>query len=178
LSLRGCALIIEAGSQVQQMRDLLECAWPAALDTARQPFRSATWVAALAVIVGRDHRDFAHTRLLGAARFERAVRREIIRRGRRKPCLRIARAMFAAPSDRAEVIAHRPGALERIALLMEDWQLTGDRIRQTEQRMTALPGELGLTALVTSITGLSAVGRRPSWPRPETRGGSPPAAPW
>jgi transposase len=35
-------LITEAGSQVQQMRDLLECAWPAALDTARQPFRSGT----------------------------------------------------------------------------------------------------------------------------------------
>jgi transposase len=30
-------LITEAGSQIQQMRDLLECAWPAALDTARQP---------------------------------------------------------------------------------------------------------------------------------------------
>jgi transposase len=66
--------------------------------------------------------------------------------------------MFAALSDRAGVIAHRPGALERVALLLEDRQLTQDRISQTEQRMTAVVDELGLTALVTSITGLSAVG--------------------
>jgi hypothetical protein len=151
-------LVTEAGSQVQQMRDLLECAWPAALDTARQPFRSGTWVAALSVIAGRDHGDLARTRRLGAVRFERAVRREIIRRGGRKPCLRILRAMFAGLSDRAAVIAHRPGALERVALLLEDWQHAQDRIRQTEQRMTAVAGELGLTGLVASITGLSLVG--------------------
>src|SRR5262249_2544033 len=68
-------LITEAGGQIQQMRDLLECVWPAALDTARQPFRSGTWVAALWVIAGRDGGDFARTRRLGAARFEQAVRR-------------------------------------------------------------------------------------------------------
>jgi transposase len=112
----------------------------------------------LSVITDRDRGDFARTRRLGAARFERAVRREVIRRGRRKPCLRIVRAMFAALSDRAGVIAHRPGALERVALLLEDWQLTQDRISQTGQRMTAVVDELGLTTLATSITGLSPVG--------------------
>ena len=158
LGARREQLITEVGGQVQQMRDLLECAWPAALDTARQPFRSATWVAALSVIAGRDGGDFARTRRLGAVRFERAVRREVIRRGRRKPCLRIVRAMFAALSDRAGVIAHRAGALERVALLLEDWQHAKDRLAGTEQRMTAILGELGLTGLVTSMTGLSAVG--------------------
>ena len=54
--------------------------------------------------------------------------------------------------------AHRRGALERVQLLLEDWQLTQDRISQAEQRMTVVLGELGLTGLVTSITGLSAVG--------------------
>jgi transposase len=151
-------LITEAGSQIQQMRDLLECAWPAALDTARQPFRSQTWIAALPVIAGRDGGDFARTRRLGAARFERAVRREITRRGGHKPCLRILRAMFAALSDRAGVIAHRPGALERVALLLEDWQHAQHRLAETEQRMTSILDELGLTALATSITGLSPVG--------------------
>ncbi|HEY6279532.1 MAG TPA: transposase [Streptosporangiaceae bacterium] len=76
----GCRreqLITEAGSQIQQMRDLLECAWPAALGTARQPFRSATWMAALSVIAGRDQGGFTRARRLGAARFEQAVRREI-----------------------------------------------------------------------------------------------------
>jgi transposase len=37
LGARRAQLLAEAGSQVQQMRALLECAWPASLDTARQP---------------------------------------------------------------------------------------------------------------------------------------------
>jgi transposase len=158
LGTRREQLLTESGSQVQQMRDLLECAWPAVLDAARQPFRSVTWMAALAVVAGRDGGDLARTRRLGAARFEHAVRREVTRRGRHKPCLRIVRAMFAALADRAGVIAHRPGALERIALLLEDWQLTRARISQAGQRMTAVLDELKLTGLVTSITGLSAIG--------------------
>ena len=43
-------------------------------------------------------------------------------------------------------------------LLAEDWQLTKTRLNDTEQRMTGVLDELGLTALVTSITGLSSVG--------------------
>jgi transposase len=158
LGTRREQLITEAGSHIQQMRDLLECAWPAALDTARQPFRSATWVAALWVIAGRDSGDFARTRRLGPARFEQVVRREITRRGGQKPCLRIVRAMFAALSDRAGVIAHRAGALERVQLLLEDWQHAQDRLTDTERRMTAVLDELGLTTLATSITGLSPTG--------------------
>jgi transposase len=158
LGTRREQLITEASSQIQQMRDLLECVWPAALDTARQPFRSATWMAALQVITSRDRADFTRTRRLGAARFEQAVRREITRRGGQKPCLRIVRGLFTALSDPAGVIAHRTGALERVQLLLEDWQLTKTRLTQAEQRMTAVLDELGLTALVTSITGLSPVG--------------------
>ena len=158
LGTRREQLITEAGSQVQQMRDLMECAWPAALDTARQPFRSQTWIAGLWVITGRDGGDFARTRRLGMLRFERAVRREVIGRGGRKPCLRIVRGLFSALSDPAGVIAHRAGALERVQLLLEDWQLTRTRLNDTERRMTGVLDELGLTALVTSITGLSPAG--------------------
>ena len=158
LGVRREQLITEAGSQVQQMRDLLECVWPRALQTARQPFRSRTWMAALWVITSRDRAEFARTRRLGAARFEQAVRREITRRGGQKPCLRIVRGLFTALSDPAGVIAHRAGALERVQLLLEDWQLTGTQLTQAEQRMTAVLDELGLTALVTSITGISPVG--------------------
>jgi transposase len=86
------------------------------------------------------------------------VRREITRRGRRKPCLRIVRGLFAALSDHAGVIAHRPGVLERVALLQEDWQYARHRLAGTEQPMTGVLDELGLTGLATSITGLSAVG--------------------
>jgi len=72
--------------------------------------------------------------------------------------LRIVRGLFTALSDPAGVIAHRPGVLERVQLLLEDWLLTKTRLADTEQRMTGVVDELGLTALVTSIAGLSAVG--------------------
>src|SRR5690242_14182950 len=96
LGARREQLLTEVGSQVQQIRDLLECVWPAALDTARQPFRSGTWIAALAVIVDLDRGDLGRTRRLGASRFEQVVRREIVRRGGQKPSLRIAGKIFAA----------------------------------------------------------------------------------
>jgi transposase len=158
LGTRREQLITEAGSQIQQMRDLLECVWPAALDTARQPFRSRTWMAAMWVITSRDLGDFSRTRRLGAARFDQAVRREITRRGGQKPCLRIVRGLFTVLSHPAGVIAHRAGALERVQLVLEDWRLTKTRTTQAEQRMTSVLDELGLTGLVTSITGLSPVG--------------------
>jgi transposase len=66
--------------------------------------------------------------------------------------------MFAALTDPAGVIAHRPGVLERVQLLLEDWQHAKDRLAVAEQRMTAVLDELGLTGLVTSMTGLSTVG--------------------
>jgi transposase len=158
LGIRREQLLTEVGSQVQQMRDLLECAWPAALDAARQPFKSVTWTAALRVITGRDGGDLARTRRLGMQRFDHAVRREVIRCGRQKPCLRIVRLVFAALADPAGVTAHRRGALERVHLLLEDWDLTHERISQAELRMTGVLDELGLTGLVTSITGISAIG--------------------
>ena len=111
LGARREQLVEETGSQVQQMRDLLECAWPAVLDAARQPLRSRTWRAALTVILDRDAGDLARTRRLGEARFESAVRREVTRRGGQKPCLRIARRVFTALSDPAGVTEHRRGAL-------------------------------------------------------------------
>ena len=52
----------------------------------------------------------------------------------------------------------RRGALERVALLLADWRDTQGRLADTETRMIAVLGELGLTELATSIAGLSAVG--------------------
>jgi transposase len=158
LGARREQLIVEAVSQIQQVRDLLECVWPAALETAQQPFRSRTWSAAMTIILDRDGADLTRTRRLGLARFEHAVRREIIRRGGQKPSLRILRNLFTALSDPAGVIAHRPGALERVQLLMADRAHNQQRMGETEHRMLAVLDELDLTDLVTSITGLSAVG--------------------
>src|SRR5215469_5631082 len=140
------------------VRALLECAWPASLDAARQPFRWATWPAAMSVILDRDGGDLTRTRRLGLARLEAAVRKEVIRRGRRKPCRRIVGQLFAALADPAGVTAHRPGALERVGFLMDDWRQTQRGLAGTETRMTRILEDLQLTELVTSIAGLSPVG--------------------
>ena len=158
LGSRRLRLIVEAVSQVQQMRDLLECVWPAALETANYPFRSRTWAAAMWVLLDRDGGDFTRTRRLGMARFETAVRREITKRGGQKPCLRIVRKLFTAMSDPTGVVAHRHGALERVQLLLEDWAENQRKLADTEARMVAVLDELELTKLVTSIAGISAVG--------------------
>ncbi len=143
---------------VHRLRDLLECVWPAALATAKQPFRSTTWVAALTLITVRDGGDLDRIRRLGAARFERLVRAEVIRRGKKRPCLRILRALFAALSDPVGVLAHRRAAFERITWVLADWDTARAAQADVENRMVTVLDELGLTALVTSIPGLSAVG--------------------
>ena len=72
--------------------------------------------------------------------------------------MRIVRLLFAALTDPAGVISHRPGALERVALVLGDWLETHRRLLDTETRMTTILDELRLTELATSITGLSAIG--------------------
>jgi transposase len=158
LGARREQLIVEMVSQVQQMRALLECVWPASLDTAKYPFRSRTWAAAMSVVCDRDGGDLDRTRRLGAARFDAAVRREITRRGGHKPCMRIVRRVFTALGDPAGVLAHRPGALERVTFLLQDWQAAGGKLADTQTRMVDVLDELQLTGLVTSISGLSPVG--------------------
>jgi transposase len=147
LGARREQLIVETGRQIQQVRALLECVWPASLDTAQYPFRSKTWAAAMAVVLDRDGGDLARTRRLGLARFEPAVRREIVNRGGKTPSLRIARALFAL-IDPAGVLAHRLGALERVQLLLEDWQHTKRRLADTEARMTGVLDQLSVKRIL------------------------------
>lgn len=109
LGARRTQLLDAHTGYVQQVRDLLECVWPAALPTARQPFKSITWVAALTVLMGRDAGDFARTRRLGLVRFEHRVRAEVVRRGHIKPCMRILNKLWEAMADPAGVTAHPSG---------------------------------------------------------------------
>ena len=143
---------------IQQVRDLLECVWPAALTTAKQPFKSITWVAAMRVLMLRDGGDLTRTCRLGRARFERQVRAEVVRRGRIKPCLRIVNRLWAALEDPAGVEAHRAGGFERIGWILDDWDAARTNQAEVEQHMTDALDQLGLTQLVTSIDGLSPVG--------------------
>ncbi|GIF00975.1 hypothetical protein Ari01nite_84390 [Paractinoplanes rishiriensis] len=133
LGARRAQLLVDSGRQVQQIRALLECVWPAALQTARHPFRSATWTAALTVVVDRDGGDLARTRRRGLARWENAVRREIIRRGGIRPCLRIVHAMFTALCDPA-------GALVKHAGLAPREKLSGTFIGRTKLTGQGRPG--------------------------------------
>ncbi len=158
LGTRREQLIEEHVRCVQQVRDLLECVWPAALQAAKHPFKSTTWVAAMTVVMHRDGGDLDRTRRLGAARFERAVRKEVVRRGGQRPCPRIVRRLFSALIDHAGVLAHRPAAFERIAWVIDDWDHAKTKLVDTEERMTAVLDELELTELATSIDGLSPVG--------------------
>ena len=130
----------------------------AALDAARQPFKSTTWHAALSIALSRADGDLARVTRLGRVRFETAVRRQVARWDAVNPWRKIIDGVFAAGADPAGVTELRHGALERVALLLADWRNTQARLADTEQRMVTVLGELGLADLVTSITGLSAVG--------------------
>ena len=158
LGARRQKLIVEMVSQVQQIRALLECVWPAVLETAQHPFKSQTWAAALVVAIDRDGGDLDRTRRLGMHRFVQAVRRQILKQGRQKPCLRIVGKVFTALADPTGVLAHRPRALERIGFLLADWQAAAVKLADAEQRMVAVLDQLGLIDLATSIPGVSAVG--------------------
>jgi transposase len=158
LGARRERLIAEATACVQQLRDLLECAWPTVLSAAAYPFDSTTWCAGLAVVLDRCNGRPERLARLGAARFEAAVRRELGRWGGQRPRRRIIAAIYATLSDPTGVTAQRPGALERAGWVLADWRSTKSRLAEVETRMVAVLDSLQLTELVTSIPGISAVG--------------------
>ena len=69
--------------------------------------------------------------------------------------------------DLAGVDTQRPAALERIALVLADWQHTQTRQADAEARMTGMLDAMSLTALVTSIPGEQhgQQGRRRRYPQ-------------
>ena len=99
LGSRRARLIAEQTAQVQQMRDLLECAWPAVLDAARQPFKSTTWRTALTTVLSRAaDGDLGRVSRLGRRRFEVAVRRQVARWDAVHPWQKIIDGVFASAS--------------------------------------------------------------------------------
>jgi transposase len=67
------------------------------------------------------------------------------------------KGLWEALSDTGGVAAQRPGALERLHLLLEDWRELRARLAGTEQRMAAVLEQLGLAELAASIDGMSAL---------------------
>lgn len=154
LGARRVERVTQLGAARQQLRDLLECAWPAALTAAAQPLDSLTWRAAMAV-AGADP---SRIRRLGLTRFTRAVARELPRWGGHRLCHRIVVALHEAAADPRGVPSQRPGALERAAFALADLHHAQAQRDQVEALMVAVLDELDLTALATSVPGLSAVG--------------------
>jgi transposase len=158
LGQRRFALVGEGVACQQQIVDLLACCWPAALACAAKPFQCTTWLACLAATVQRCDGDPARLRRLGRDKFAAAVRHELPRFGGQRLSYKIIDRFFAALTDRAGVLSQRHGGLERVGLLLDDWHSTLTRQSDVEQRMVGVLDAMGLTALVTSMPGMSAVG--------------------
>jgi transposase len=158
LGARRERLVTEATACVQQVRDLLECAWPGVLEAAAKPFDSTNWCAALAVVLDRCNGHPERLSQLGLARFEAAVRRELPRWGGSRARRAIIEAVFVALVDPTGVMAQRPGALERARWVLADRRSATTRLAEVQTRMVEVLDQLGLTAYVTSIPGVSAIG--------------------
>ena len=145
--------LVEAGAARQQLRDLLECVWPAVLRTAAKPLESITWRAAMAVSV-----DPTEIAAMGYDAFASSVGAELARWGGQRRNHRILGAIWAAAVEPDGVERERAAALERARYAIRDWRRALDEIVDVEARMVEVLDALGLTELVTSIDGLSAVG--------------------
>lgn len=157
LGSRRARLVTESTLCQQQIADLLGSCWPAALSAAAKPLDSKTWLACLAVVVDAGA-GLAALAAGGVTAFTAAVRTQLPRFGTNRPYHQIVRAFFAALTDPAGVAAQRPGALERVGLVLIDWQDTKTRLSDVESRMVGVLDVMALTTLVTSIPGVSAVG--------------------
>lgn len=145
--------LVEAGAARQQLRDLLECVWPAVLKTAAKPLEALTWRAAMAVTV-----DPAVLVAMGWDAFADAVTVELGRWGGQRRNLTILRAIWAAAQDPGGVERERAAATERAAFAVRDWRRALDELDDVEARMIEVLDTLELTELVETIAGLSAVG--------------------
>ena len=158
LGARRERLVTEATACVQQLRDLLECAWPGVLEAAAKPFDAANWCAAVAVVLARCDGHPERLARLGLARFEAAVIRELPRWGAQRRRRSILAAVYTALVDPRGVMRQRRGALERAGWVLTDWRAAKLRLVEVEACMVEVLDELGLGDYVTSIPGVSAVG--------------------
>ncbi len=145
--------LVEAGSARQQLRDLLECVWPAALQAAADPLDATTWRAAMAVSC-----DPGEIVAMGFDSFAEAVRIELGRWGGQRRCLRILRAIWGAALEPGGVERERAAATERARDALRDWRRALDELADVEARMLVVLDNLELTTLVETIDGLSAIG--------------------
>lgn len=145
--------LVESTAARQQLRDLLECVWPAVLHAAAKPLESMTWQAAMAVCCDPDE-----IVTMGYEAFADAVTVELGRWGGQRRNLRILQAIWDAANTPGGVERERLAATERAGDAIRDWRRALDELDDVEARMVAVLDALELTELVTTIDGLSAIG--------------------
>lgn len=159
LGARRAQLVTGAGACAQRVQDLLELAWPAVLDTAADPLRSATWLACLSVALtgagAEGDLEAVHAR--GQRPFLDTARAGLPVWGAYRICRRIAVAMFAALTDSGGVLAQRPGALERALAALRDYAVVRNELTAVEAAMLEQLDQLGIAAVAGSIPGVSAL---------------------
>jgi transposase len=158
LGARRARLVSDLITSGQQIMDLLGCCWPAVLGCAARPLESTTWLACLAVVVDGGDGDPARSARLGRDGFFAAARTQLAGFGGKRLSRQVADRVFAALSDPAGVAAQRRGGLERISFLLQDRRHTAALLSDVEHRMVGVLDAMGLTTLVTTVPGLSAVG--------------------
>lgn len=164
LGSRRARLVTERGAARQQVRDLLESAWPAAMAAAAQPLDSMSWLAATTValdVIGTSG-DLGKLRSLGWSRFAAATRRTLPRFGTTRAFTPVVRAVFDAATQPSlatlGVDDQRAGALKRAAFCLGDLIRLRAEVADVEARILTVTDELGLTSLLGSIPGISALG--------------------
>jgi transposase len=164
LGARRVELTVQVGAARQRIRDLCECAWPAALTAAAQPLDATSWRAAMTVAVHRigSGGELGEVRRYGWSRFAAAVRRELSGWGGQRVSWRVARGVYAAATDPAAaalgVASQRAGAIERIGFALADLHRLTAALVDVEARMLGVLDELQLRHLAETIPGVSAVG--------------------
>lgn len=157
LGARRAETASDVNACAQQALDLLGCCWPAALEVAKQPERSTTWLAAMTVITLRCDGRPERVRRMGYGKFLAAVRRELPGWQAKNAFGAIVRGLWDALDSRDGVLAQRPGGLKRLALIMEDWRLLRRKLARAEGLMLECLDRLGLTELAGSIDGVSVL---------------------
>lgn len=153
LGARRHELVVRATAARQSLQSLLEVAWPAVLETAAEPLRSLTWQAAMAVST-----DPAVVAAMRYATFERKVRRQLPAWGGQRLRTAICRAIWESAKRPGGIDGERVAAAERGAFAVGDWHRALDGLADVEARMVGVLDAVGLTDIVTTIPGVSAVG--------------------
>ena len=155
---RRAQLITNATAAKQLIRDKLGLVAPALLESACEPFDSATWLASLEVVLDRcGGGDAAAVTAMGYAAFAAAVAAVLPGWGGKRvggTC----RQLFSALDDGRGVARMRRAALRRVHGALADLKYARSRREQAEADMVALLPELGVDAgRICEIPGLSPV---------------------